>query len=72
MRVSFWGPRASTRAATVGSSNQAFHPELYLEERLGRKLPQEVIDRLARGHPINRLAELLPWNWHHPAAKLAA
>jgi HAD superfamily hydrolase (TIGR01509 family) len=30
---------------TVGSSNQAFHPELYLEERLGRKLAQEVIDR---------------------------
>jgi transposase len=38
-------------------------PEAYLAE---------VIDRLARGHPINRLAELLHWNWHHPAAKLAA
>src|SRR4029077_13812260 len=23
-----------------------------------------VIDRMAKGHPINRLAELLPWNWH--------
>ncbi len=23
----------------------------------------DVIDRLAKGHPINRLAELLPWNW---------
>jgi hypothetical protein len=32
----------------------------------------DIIDRMARGHPINRLAELLPWNWPHPAAKLAA
>ena len=23
----------------------------------------DVIDRLAKGHPINRLAELLPWTW---------
>jgi transposase len=23
----------------------------------------DVIDRLAKRHPINRLAELLPWNW---------
>lgn len=30
---------------TVGSSNQAFHPQLHLEERLGRKLPQDVVDR---------------------------
>ena len=30
---------------TVGSSNDAFHPQQYLEERLGRRLPQEVIDR---------------------------
>jgi HAD superfamily hydrolase (TIGR01509 family) len=30
---------------TVGSSNEAFHPQRYLEERLGRLLPQEVIDR---------------------------
>ena len=28
-------------------------PETYLAD---------VIDRMARGHPINRLAELLPWN----------
>lgn len=30
---------------TVGSSNQAFHPQHYLEEQLGRPLAQEVIDR---------------------------
>jgi HAD superfamily hydrolase (TIGR01509 family) len=30
---------------TVGSSNQAFHPQQYLEEQLGRPLAKEVIDR---------------------------
>jgi HAD superfamily hydrolase (TIGR01509 family) len=30
---------------TVGSSNQAFHPQLYLEERLGVPLSQHVLDR---------------------------
>jgi HAD superfamily hydrolase (TIGR01509 family) len=30
---------------TVGSSNQAFHPQHHLEEHLGRPLTQEVIDR---------------------------
>lgn len=30
---------------TVGSSNQAFHPQLHLEERLGGPLPQDEIDR---------------------------
>lgn len=38
-------------------------PEAYLAD---------VIDRMARGHPINRLGELLPWNWQHQPAKLAA
>lgn len=31
-----------------------------------------VIDRMARGHPINKLSELLPWNWDRQPAKLAA
>jgi HAD superfamily hydrolase (TIGR01509 family) len=30
---------------TVGSSNDAFHPQHHLEERIGSKLPQEVLDR---------------------------
>jgi len=30
---------------TVGSTNAGFHPQHHLEERLGRSLPQEVLDR---------------------------
>jgi hypothetical protein len=30
-------------------------PEAYLAD---------VIDRMAKGHPINRLSELLPWHWN--------
>lgn len=30
---------------TIGSSNQAFHPQHHLEEKLGRELPQDVLDR---------------------------
>jgi transposase len=32
----------------------------------------DVIDRMAIGHPINRLAELLPWNGQPKIATLAA
>jgi transposase len=38
-------------------------PEAYLAD---------VIDRMARGHPINRLNEPLPWNWQRQPAKMAA
>jgi hypothetical protein len=31
-----------------------------------------VIDRMAKRHPINRLSELLPWNWKQQEAELAA
>lgn len=30
---------------TVGSTNDAFHPQHHLEERLGRPLPKDVLDR---------------------------
>jgi transposase len=33
---------------------------------------RDVIDRTAKGHPINRLGELLPWNWNNQIASLAA
>jgi len=39
------------------------YPEAYLTD---------VIDRMAKGHPINKLSELLPWNWDRQPAKLAA
>ena len=38
-------------------------PEAYLAD---------VIERMAKGHPINRLGELLPWNWNRRTAKLVA
>jgi transposase len=38
-------------------------PEAYLAD---------VIGRMAKGHSINRLGELLPWNWQRQAAKMAA
>jgi transposase len=44
--------------------------------KLNRLDPQawlsDVIDRMANGHPINRLGELLPWNWQPKIATLAA
>jgi hypothetical protein len=30
-----------------------------------------VIDHMAKGQPIDRLGELLSWNWTRRAAKLA-
>jgi HAD superfamily hydrolase (TIGR01509 family) len=39
---------------TVGSTNDSFHPQHHLEERLGRPLPKEVLD-----HRIGRRTELI-------------
>lgn len=46
---------------TVGSSNQAFHPQLYLEQRLGVALPLDVLDRrIARRVELVQSEPLLP------------
>jgi len=46
-----------------GWALNGLYPEAYLAE---------VINRMASGHPINRLGELSPWNWQLQPAKLAA
>ncbi len=38
-------------------------PEAYLAD---------VIDRMAKGHPINQLDDLLPWRWQRAPARMAA
>ncbi len=45
---------------TVGSSNQAFHPQHHLEERIGRPLPQAVLDRRIERRFELVLAQNLP------------
>jgi HAD superfamily hydrolase (TIGR01509 family) len=46
---------------TVGSNNQEFHPQRHLEERLGRPLTQEEIDRrIARRVELVLAKPLLP------------
>jgi HAD superfamily hydrolase (TIGR01509 family) len=46
---------------TVGSSNQAFHPQVHLEESLGGPLPQDEIDRrVARRVELVLAEPLLP------------
>jgi len=58
------GERAAILYTVLESAKlNGLGPEAYLAN---------VIDRMASGHPINRFAELLPWNWYRPAAKLAA
>jgi transposase len=58
------GERAAILYTVLESAKlNGLDPEVYLAD---------VIDRMAGGHPINRLGELLPWNWHRQPAKLAA
>jgi transposase len=58
------GERAAILYTVLESAKlNGLDPEAYLAG---------VIDRMAKGHPINRLTELLPWNWQRQDAKLAA
>jgi transposase len=58
------GERAAVLYTVLQSARlNGLDPEAYLAD---------VIGRLAQGHPINRLAELLPWNWQRQPAKMAA
>jgi len=58
------GERAAILYTVLESAKlNGLDPEAYLAD---------VIDRMAKGHPINRLAELLPWSWQRQPAKLAA
>src|SRR6266849_4721275 len=46
---------------TVGSTTARFHPQHHLEERLGRPLPQEVVDRrIGRRTELILAQQLLP------------
>lgn len=57
------GDRAATIYTIIESAKlNGLDPEAYLAT---------VLDRLARGHPINRLDELLPWNFQQPLAAAA-
>jgi transposase len=58
------GDRAALLYTVLESAKlNGLNPEAYLAD---------VIDRMAKGHPINRLAELLPWNWGNATQALAA
>lgn len=58
------GERAAILYTVLETAKLSGHdPEAWLAD---------VIDCMAKGHPINRLTELLPWNWNRQAAKLAA
>ena len=58
------GERAAILYTVLESAKlNGLDPEAYLAD---------VIDRMAKGHPINRLAELLPWNWQRQPARMAA
>ena len=56
------GDRAAVLYTLIESAKlNRLDPEAYLAD---------VIDRMAKGHPNSRLADLLPWYWK-PAAAIA-
>ena len=58
------GQRAAVIYTLIESAKlNGLDPEAYLAG---------VIDRMAKGHSINRIDELLPWNWQRSRVKLAA
>jgi hypothetical protein len=58
------GERAAVIYTLIESAKlNGLDPEAYLAD---------VIDRMVKGHSINRLDELLPWNWQRSRIKLAA
>ncbi len=58
------GERAAVIYTMLQSAKlNGLDPEAYLTD---------VIDRLEKGHPINRLRELLPWNWNKTEISPAA
>ena len=58
------GERAAVIYTVLESAKlNGLDPEAYLAD---------IIDHMAKGHPINRLSELLPWNWAAQPARLAA
>jgi transposase len=57
------GERAAAMYTLIETAKlNGFDPEAYLRDVLGR----------IAGHPINRIADLLPWNLAHRSATLAA
>jgi hypothetical protein len=58
------GERAAVIYTVLQSARlNGLDPEAYLAN---------IINRMAKGHPITRLSELLPWNWTKPKIKRAA
>ena len=56
------GDRAAVIYTLIESAKlNGLDPEAYIAD---------VIDRMAKGHPITRLDELLPWHWR-PATAVA-
>jgi len=43
-----------------------------LPRALSETYRADVVDRMAKGHSINRIDELLPWNWRRSRVKLRA